>query len=47
MSIFKESFPNFVKKQLEQRETTISSGAGKKTDVSGSVSFNFNEALDL
>ena len=43
MSIFKESFPNFVKKQLEQRETTIASGAGKKTDISGSVSFNFNE----
>ena len=43
MSIFKESFPEFVKKQLEQREKTISSGAGKKTDISGSVSFNFNE----
>ena len=42
MSIFKESFPNFVKKQLEQREKTISSGANRKTDISGSVSFFSN-----
>ena len=44
MSIFKETFADYVKKQLEQRENIIASGAGKKTDISGSVSFNFNES---
>ena len=32
MSIFKESFPNFVKEQLRTREEAISSGAGKNND---------------
>ena len=44
MSIFKETFADYVKKQLEQRENIIASGAGKKTNISGSVSFNFNES---
>ena len=38
MSIFKETFPEFVRKQLEEREKIISSGAGK-TDKG----FEFNE----
>ena len=37
MSIFKETFADYVKKQLEQRENIIASGAGKKTNISGSV----------
>ena len=38
MSIFKETFPDFVQKQLEQRENTISSGTGKNSN-----NFSFNE----
>tara|TARA_R110002167_G_scaffold344903_1_gene554487 strand:- start:695 stop:4609 length:3915 start_codon:yes stop_codon:yes gene_type:complete len=41
MSIFKETFPYFVRKQLEQREKIISSGAGR--DSSGNFKFNKNE----
>ena len=37
MSIFKETFPKFVRDQLEQREKIISSGANKKGDK-----FSFN-----
>ena len=44
MSIFKETFADYVKKQLKQRENIIASGAGKKTNISGSVSFNFGES---
>ena len=37
MSIFKETFPKFVRDQLAQREKIISSGANKSGDK-----FNFN-----
>ena len=42
MSIFKETFPKFVKEQLKRREKIISSGAGKTLSGSKEI-FNFNE----
>lgn len=41
MSIFKETFPKFVRDQLRQREEIISSGTGRQI-VSGSSTFNFS-----
>ena len=42
MSIFKETFPQFVIDQLKIREDIISSGAGKTLTGSKEI-FNFNE----
>ena len=41
MSIFKDSFADFVKKQLSQREKIIASGTGRKEET---LEFNFNES---
>ena len=38
MSIFKETFPKFVRDQLSQREKILASGTGRRSDR-----FNFGE----
>jgi len=50
MSIFKESFPFFVKKQLEQREKIISSGTGRRIvtpTVSAGVTLDSTENAEF
>ena len=42
MSIFKETFSDFVKKQLKKRGNLVASGAGR-TETDGSVNFKFND----